>query len=266
MTDETYYCACHDDEPPMEDGRCATCLLPAPSRESESDPCACRRAVPGMWTSGYDEKVRSFVRHGAEKCEEFVARSSGSGTTGGALSAEQIVALRPFLRTIGYDGMGRWAFIDSAGIRLREPPTLPLGAVVALMSAFRPHMLFSDVYSDDPPRSLAPAAPDDRHDPAKLRAALDAIHRVMHEAEESDDASLAEVVARHIRERDERIAELPAPTEPDPRDRVVEAARRLVGGWGVGSDFKFTDDEKRLRSALSALPALGAETTTKEDQ
>jgi hypothetical protein len=42
----------------------------------ESDPCACRKAVPGMWTSGYDEKVRSFVRHGAKECEEFVRRAA----------------------------------------------------------------------------------------------------------------------------------------------------------------------------------------------
>lgn len=41
---------------------------------AESDPCACRKAVPGMWTSGYDEKVRSFIRHGSADCEEFTRR------------------------------------------------------------------------------------------------------------------------------------------------------------------------------------------------
>lgn len=38
--------------------------------------CNCRKASPGMWTSGYDATVRSFVRHGAEKCEEFVPRGT----------------------------------------------------------------------------------------------------------------------------------------------------------------------------------------------
>jgi hypothetical protein len=47
-----------------------------------------------------------------------------------------------------------------------------------------------------------------RHDPGALRAALDLIHRVMGEAEESDDASLGSVVAVHIQERDERIGYL----------------------------------------------------------
>lgn len=38
----------------------------------ETDWCHCHKAVPGMWTSGYSAERKSFVRHAAAECVEYV--------------------------------------------------------------------------------------------------------------------------------------------------------------------------------------------------
>jgi hypothetical protein len=80
------------------------------------------------------------------------------------LTRDQIVALRPFLRCLGVTDEKSWAFIDKDGHRLAAAPPLPLDAFVALHDAFRPHLVFSDVYSDKEPRAGS-AAPTRENGP-----------------------------------------------------------------------------------------------------
>jgi hypothetical protein len=70
-----------------------------------------------------------------------------------SLTREQILALRPFLRCLGGARAGgdcaEWAFMPGA----RE--ALGISAFINLHDAFRPHLLFSDVYGDGEPVSAA---------------------------------------------------------------------------------------------------------------
>lgn len=55
--------------------------LAADAAPVESDPCACRKAAPGMWTSGYDPAVRdAHVRHGKDACRVYLAADAARGS------------------------------------------------------------------------------------------------------------------------------------------------------------------------------------------
>lgn len=99
------------------------------------------------------------------------------------------------------------------------------------------------------PRSRKARAPREaRLEPAMLRRALDAIHRVMREAEESDDESLAEVVAQAIRERDERLAEL---------QEEVAALSRTANDLNTGC-VELEKEHARFKAAVENVRALVA--------
>jgi hypothetical protein len=70
-----------------------------------------------------------------------------------SLTREQILALRPFLRCLGATSDSQWSFMPGR----RE--TLSLSDFVALHAAFRPHLLFSDVYGDGEPVSARAVLP-----------------------------------------------------------------------------------------------------------
>ena len=45
---------------------------------SADEACRCRKAAHGMWTSGYDARRASFVRHRAEACVEYIPASAAT--------------------------------------------------------------------------------------------------------------------------------------------------------------------------------------------
>lgn len=80
----------------------------------------------------------------------------------------------------------------------------------------------------------------------RLRAALSSVHLALGESPDSDDASLGEVVARHLRERDERIGEM------------AQALATAKAG-AVAAEIERDDLKARLTNRAGDLANLRAE-------
>jgi hypothetical protein len=78
-----------------------------PPRPEESAPCACRKAAPGMWTSGYtyDPPIpNERVRHGADECVVYVPKDRAPApppSTGDEPAVKYVEALRGAAKMVG---------------------------------------------------------------------------------------------------------------------------------------------------------------------
>ena len=99
-------------------------------------------------------------------------------------------------------------------------------------------------------------------DMVALRSAVDAVHLALGEAPESDDASLGEVVARRLRERDERIASLYSDLSACRAERdEARADLQAIDFWldehGAGNDALMHEHKGSIRrAAIKAMQWL----------